>query len=187
MQTNRLCPVVNKDSQNAHARNRSSRGSRCVFLGKRQDRLPHRNARHEGRFFVQWVGEIDEIRGHGKVRNVSGTSHRWEKTMPFLINLSKSARGPIVHHGKPGAFRSPLCDRALPYRACEERGIHQTNRAGTRRPQRQQKATMSLLHTCHPWATTHHAPRTSSSTKPSTAASPASARPQVVHQKGHQN
>ena len=81
---------------------------------------------------------------------MSGTSHRWEKTMPFLKNLSKSARGPIVHHGKPGAFRSPLCDRALPNRSCEERGIHQTSRAGTRRPQRQQKATMSLLHTCHP-------------------------------------
>ena len=150
VQTNRLRSVVNKDSQNAHARKRSSQGSRRVFLGKRQDHLLRRNARHEGRFSIQWVGEIDEIRGQRKVRNVSGTSHRWEKTMPFLKNLSKSARGPIVHHGKPGALRSPLCDRALPNRACEERGIHQTSRAGTRRPQRQQKATMCLLHTCHP-------------------------------------
>ena len=38
-----------------------SRGKRCVLLGKAQDPLHRRHANHEGRLYVQLVGEIDEI------------------------------------------------------------------------------------------------------------------------------
>ena len=111
--------VVKKGIQNPQARKIVTR--QTVLLVKIQ-RLHHRrNAKHVRRLSVHLVGQIYELHGQrtrGPIVHQGNSRGYWsQNSAEFLIAKKKT--------------RNRLCDRALPYRACEVRDNHQTRRAGT--------------------------------------------------------
>ena len=145
-----------RKSYHPQAPTRLSRGTRCMLLGNYWIVIPSLTPGVEWRVSVHVVGTLDN--GQGTMRNILCHSLRWKT--PCFFRKARAPRGPFVHEGKTGAFRSSnsaesifaaapqnrFCEGAISRRARDVR-----NMARIRRLRTKQRTTSSQLHVCqHP-------------------------------------